>query len=79
MIVEIQNGRIVGYITSKELATKLKVTEATIRVWIKRKKLEVLKVGDTLWFKDDTTYPERRRKKNHQVIMLNNHVIITRI
>ena len=63
MIVEIQNGRIIGYVTSKELATKLGVSDATIRVWTKRKKLEPLKVGDELWFKEDTTYPERKRKK----------------
>lgn len=63
MIVEIQNGRIVGYVTSKELATKFGVTGVTIRVWVKRKKLEALKVGDELWFKEDTTYPERKRKK----------------
>ena len=62
MIVEIQNGRIIGYITSKELATKLGVTHATIRIWVKRKKLEALKVGDELWFKENTTYPERKRK-----------------
>lgn len=64
MIVEIQNGRIVGYVTSKELAIKLGVTDVAIRVWVKRKKLEALKVGNELWFKEDTTYPERKRKKS---------------
>lgn len=65
MIVEIQNGRIVGYVTSKELATKLGVSDVTIRVWVKRKKLEALKVGDELWFKEDTTYPERKTEEKN--------------
>lgn len=62
MLYEIQNGRIVGYITSKELAEKLGVTISAIRVWVHRKKLEALKVGDELWFKEDTEYPKRRKR-----------------
>ena len=65
MFVEIQNGRIVGYITSKELAEKLGVTMSAIRIWVHRKKLEALKVGDELWFKEDTEYPERRKRASH--------------
>lgn len=65
MFVEIQNGRIVGYITSKELAKKLGVTTATIRAWVYRGKLETLKVGDELWFKEDTEHPKRRKRASH--------------
>lgn len=62
MFVEIQNGRIVGYITSKELAEKLEVTMSAIRIWVHRNKLEPLKVGNELWFKEDIEYPERRKR-----------------
>lgn len=65
MFIEIQNGRIVGYITSKELAEKLGVTVSAIRVWVRRGKLEALKVGDELWFKEDTEYPKRRKRASH--------------
>jgi excisionase family DNA binding protein len=65
VFVEIQNGRIVGYITSKELAEKLGVTMSAIRIWVHRNKLEALKVGDELWFKADTEYPERRKRASH--------------
>lgn len=62
MFVEIQNGRIVGYITSRELAKKLNVSIEAIRVWVSRGKLESLKVGNELWFKEDTKYPKRRNR-----------------
>lgn len=62
MFVEIQNGRIVGYITSKELAEKLGVTMSAIRIWVLRNKLEPLKIGNELWFKEDIEYPERRKR-----------------
>lgn len=65
MFVEIQNGRIVGYITSKELAEKIGVTMSAIRIWVHRNKLEALKVGDELWFKEDTGYPKRRKRASH--------------
>ena len=61
--VTIENGRPVGYLTSAEFAQKCGVVEATIRGWVKRKKLKtVLKIGSDLWISESEDYPERKKR-----------------
>ena len=61
--VTIENGRPVGYFTSAEFAQKCGVVEATIRGWVKRKKLKtLLKIGSDLWISEKEDYPERKKR-----------------
>lgn len=61
--VTIENGRPVGYLTSAEFAQKCGVVEATIRGWVKRKKLKtVLKIGSDLWISESEDYHERKKR-----------------
>lgn len=61
-IVEIQNGRVKGYLTTVEFAKRCAVEESTIRAWIKRGKIDSLKIGKENWIKEDTTYPNRKKR-----------------
>ena len=61
-IVEIQNGRVKGYLTTTEFAKKCAVEEGTIRAWIKRGKIDSLKIGKENWIKEDATYPNRKKR-----------------
>ena len=61
--ITIENGRPVGYLTSAEFAQKCGVVEATIRGWVKRKKLNtLLKIGSDLWISEKEDYPERKKR-----------------
>lgn len=65
--VTIENGRPVGYLTSAEFAQKCGVVEATIRGWVKRKKLKtVLKIGSDLWISESEDYPMRRKRADNE-------------
>ena len=61
-IVEIQNGRVKGYLTTVEFAKRCAVEESTIRAWIKRRKIDSLKIGKENWIKEDVTYPNRKKR-----------------
>ena len=60
--VKIDNGRVVGYLTPKEVAKNFGVKEATVRIWLTRNKIEVLKIGKETWIKEDIQYPVRKKR-----------------
>lgn len=66
IMVEIENGRIKGYETTKEFAERMNVKQGTIRVWVRRGKLTVLKVGDTSWVPIGTERPTSGKKGRHR-------------
>ena len=63
LTVAIENGRIKGYLTTAEFAKKCKVEQATVRVWIKRGKINCLKIGKENWIHENTIYPGRSKNK----------------
>lgn len=63
MTVEIVDGRVVGYLTIKEYAKKHFSAEATVRMWIYRGKLKILRIGNQDWIKEDEPYPTDRRRR----------------
>lgn len=63
MKVEIENGNVIGYINSSNLAERCGVKQVTIRNWVRRGKLECIKIGSELYFKEDTIKPERKKNK----------------
>lgn len=71
MTVQIENGRVVGYITAREFAARCSVKEGTVRIWAMRGKIIPLKIGSDLWIKEDTKYPDRKNKRSRrkQVIL----------
>lgn len=44
-----ENGKINGFMTIPEAATKLEVGEATIKIWLELGYLEQIKVGETIF------------------------------
>ena len=62
LTVAIENGRIKGYLTTVEFAKRCAVEESTIRAWIKRGKIDSLKIGKENWIKEDITYPNRKKR-----------------
>ena len=62
MIIEIQNGRPVGYETVAEFAKRVKVDRDTIRVWVKHGKINTLKIGNDHWIKEGTEKPVRKKR-----------------
>ena len=74
--VTIENERPVGYLTSTEFAQKCGVAEATIRVWVKRKKLKtVLKIGSDIWISENEYYPERRKRVKEEKVTMASNII----
>ena len=61
--VEIENGKIKGYETTKEFAQRLGVDQVVVRQWIYTGKLKVLKVGNTSWVENGTKRPTTPRKR----------------
>lgn len=61
--VVIYKGHPIGYLSSAQFAKKVGVNKNTIRVWIRRNKIESLKIGNEHWIKGDTKYPERIKKE----------------
>lgn len=60
--LEIIEGRINGYLTLSEWAKKIHVTPATVSHWVSRGKIEHVRIGPLLFFKEDTPYPEERKR-----------------
>lgn len=67
MIVEIVDGRPVGYLTIFEYAARNYVTANNIRYHIQNRKLEVLKIGSDKWIREDAPYPEDARLKENRI------------
>ena len=66
--ITVRDGQIIGYLSATEYARKYKIPEATVRVWIKRGKLESLKIGINNYIKEDLIPPAyekpgRKRKE----------------
>ena len=61
--VTIDNGKILGYETAEEFANRIGVNESTIRVWVKRGKIETLKIGNIHFVKIGTEKPQRKKRK----------------
>lgn len=66
MIVEIIDGRPVGYLTVEEYAAKQYTTVYVVRQFIYKKRLEVLKIGKGVWIHEETSYPKDRRHKENR-------------
>lgn len=60
--LEIIEGRINGYLTLSEWAKKIHVTPATVSHWVSRGKIKPIKIGPLLFVKEDTPYPEERKR-----------------
>ena len=56
------DGKPQGYISSSEFAKMHNVAEVTVRVWIRRKKIEGLKVGNQWFIKPDVPYPIEKKR-----------------
>ena len=52
------NGKIVGYSSVFDMASKWGIGDATIRLWIKRKKLDCIVIDGRHYIKSDTPKPE---------------------
>lgn len=60
--ITIKKGRPYGYLSTKELAIKLFVSESAIRQWAARGKIKGIKLMGRDWFPEDTDYPPERRR-----------------
>lgn len=61
--VDIFRGRPMGYVTAEEFAKTCGVSRNTIRVWIRRGKLQwVLKIGNDWWIDVSNKKPERKKR-----------------
>lgn len=60
--ITIKQGRPYGYLSTKELAIKLFVSESAIRQWAARGKIKGIKIMGRDWFPEDTDYPPERRR-----------------
>ena len=70
MTVEIENGRPVGYLTTKEFSNKVHVELSTVRVWMRRNKLDVIKIGNDIWVKETQEYPEEKKRGRKTAIKI---------
>ena len=52
-----ENGRLLGFITDEEAATRFNVGVATVRVWVNQGKLEGLRINDTVFVPADVVDP----------------------
>lgn len=55
--VDDETGDIQGYMSVQQAAEIWNVDEVLIRVWVKRGKLKVLKIGAAIYIKDGTPKP----------------------
>jgi excisionase family DNA binding protein len=60
--VKIENGKVVGYLTSEEFAKKCGVTKEAVRMWIHRGQIEALTIGRDNWIKQSTPRPTKMKK-----------------
>jgi len=63
MLVSIVKGRVAGYETLVEFANRHGVKENTVRIWVRRNKLETLLIGRDHWVKLGTPKPEGNLKR----------------
>lgn len=61
-IVTLINGKPRGYLSSKEFAESVGVQQTTVRIWIRREKLEAIKVGNEWFIRIGTPRPEEKRR-----------------
>lgn len=66
MIVEIIDGRPVGYLTVQEYAQKHFVVPDVIRKKVSFGLIEPLKIGYEIWINEETPYPKDRRRKENR-------------
>lgn len=66
-IVTLVNGKPQGYVSSTEFAKMHNIAEVTVRVWIRRKKIEGLKVGNQWFIKPETPYPVEKKRGRRSV------------
>lgn len=62
MTVEIENGRVVGYLTTKEYGALHGISDAGVRMLIHKGQIETLKIGDVNWIKEGTPKPTKSRR-----------------
>lgn len=56
-----KDGKFVGFVTENEVAAKMGVGVATVRVWIMQEKLEAFRVEDTIYI--PANYEPKLREK----------------
>lgn len=56
--VDDETGDVQGYMTVQQAAEIWNVDDILIRVWVKRGKLKVLKIGTSIFIKDGTSKPK---------------------
>lgn len=65
--VTLVDGKPTGYLSTKEFAESIGAAQSTIRVWIRRQKIEALKIGSEWFIQKGTSFPKEkprgRRKK----------------
>lgn len=62
------DGTVVGYLTTSDIAKEWGVTDSTVRVWIKRGKLKALKVGSINLIDQYTPIPEPINRKKERLV-----------
>ena len=68
-MVTLVHGKPRGFLSTKEFAESVGVKQTTVRVWILRKKLDAIKVGNEWFIRVGTPYPAKRlrtRKKSNK-------------
>ena len=64
--VRIMGGKPIGYLTVPEYANRIFLKEVTVRQYIRRGKIPFLKIGDTVWIREDTLRPVDKRTKAYR-------------
>lgn len=62
MNVEFENGRPKGYLTIREFASKSYVHPNSVRRYIRIGKIQATMIGNTLYIKEGTPYPEPEKR-----------------
>lgn len=57
-----KDGKFIGFITAGEAAVKLNVGIPTICVWLSQKKLDGVKIGDTIYISADCERPTNKEE-----------------
>lgn len=63
--ITVDEGRVNGYITTAEFAKECGVEVVTVRQWIRRGKVNPVKIGSQNFIRLGTEKPGRKRRNNN--------------
>lgn len=77
MLIDIVDGRPVGYMSTKEFAKKNNVSWSLVRKYVREGKIDVLRIKhgeyDTIWVPEDTTITKRKVGRNWKQERIGNY------